>query len=451
MARCHPVMQKASDVPALGLHGHIDLTQSNDDKHENEWYRDFRPDYKIIEQPLHTPSKIHIIIIGAGAAGLNIAYKAARQFRREEVTFSIYEKNEDIGGTWLENRYPGCACDIPSHAYQWSFARSSDWSSYYAGSEEIWRYMKSWAVKEGLMEKVKFGHKVTRAEWNESQGRWRIEGVDRDGVSFTDEGRVLASCHGALNTWKYPDIAGIRSFRGKLMHSAQWDNNYSLEGKTVAVVGGGSSAVQIIPAIQPQVKKLMPYLRSPIWITAGFGAKYAAPGGSNFQYPEEQKQGFREDTDSHNQYCRDLESELNKRFLLMHLHSDDQKKSRQHVEDSMREQLGNNPRLTERLIPQYALGCRRMTPGSEYLSSLSRPNVEVVTESVVAVTEDGIIDASGNETKVDVIIFATGFDVTRPSYDIIGRNGRNLGKEWAEFPKGYLSIMAEGFPNMFCK
>jgi cation diffusion facilitator CzcD-associated flavoprotein CzcO len=131
----------------------------------------------------------------------------------------------------------------------------------------------------------------------------------------------------------------------------------------------------------------------------------------------------------------------------MHLHSDDQKASREFVTESMRKQLDGDSRLIEHLVPTYALGCRRMTPGSDYLSSLRRSNVDVITDSVIGVTEDGVIDASGTETKVDVIIFATGFDVTKPSYDIIGRNGRNLGEEWAEFPKGYLSIMAEGFPR----
>lgn len=135
----------------------------------------------------------------------------------------------------------------------------------------------------------------------------------------------------------------------------------------------------------------------------------------------------------------------------MHLHSTDQKSSREYVAASMRKKLGNDPRLTSRLIPEFALGCRRMTPGSEYLQSLRRDNVQVITDSAVEFTADGILDESGNETKVDVIICATGFDVTRPSYNILGRSGRNLGEEWAEFPKGYLSIMNDGFPNMFCE
>ena len=135
----------------------------------------------------------------------------------------------------------------------------------------------------------------------------------------------------------------------------------------------------------------------------------------------------------------------------MHLHSEDQKAPRQFVTDSMSKQLDGDKRLLTHLVPQYALGCHRMTPGSDYLPSLRRSNVNVVMDSVVGVTKDGVLDSSGRETRVDVTIFATGFDVTKPSYQIIGRNGRNLGEEWAEFPKGYFSIMAEGFPNIFCK
>ena len=135
----------------------------------------------------------------------------------------------------------------------------------------------------------------------------------------------------------------------------------------------------------------------------------------------------------------------------MHLRSKDQQLSREYVANDMRKKLGNDPVLTSKLIPQFALGCRRMTPGTEYLQSLRQSNVEVVTQSVARLTENGVVDSSGVERKVDVVICATGFDVTRPSYDIIGRDGRILGDEWADFPRGYLSIMAEGFPNMFCK
>ncbi len=192
-----PATSNGNQVPSLSLQPEL-AEPSVEYEHENEWYRNFHPDYSVIEEPVHSARPIRIVIVGAGAAGLNIAFKALRQFAPGTVSFNIYEKNEDVGGTWLENRYPGCQCDIPSHAYQWSFARNSDWSSYYSAAEEIWQYLKKWSSDNGLTELVKFGHRVKKAQWNEEAGLWEVEGVDRNGEPFMDSGNVLASCHGAL-------------------------------------------------------------------------------------------------------------------------------------------------------------------------------------------------------------------------------------------------------------
>ncbi|OQV02176.1 hypothetical protein CLAIMM_07414 isoform 1 [Cladophialophora immunda] len=413
-----------NEPPALSLKPRSTVNGEHISKptqeHENEWYRSVFSSngYTIQEQPLHTRRPIRMLIIGAGAGGLQVAYKALRQL--SDVTFTIYEKNADVGGTWLENRYPGCTCDIPSHSYQFTFWRKPDWKSYYAGAEEIRQYLKDFAVQNELEQFVKFRHKIEEARWNQDKG--------------------------------FPDIPGIQTFEGQVLHSAAWDDSVVLEGKKVAVVGGGSSAVQIIPSIQPQVGRLYAFLRSPVWITAGFGAKHAAPGGVNFDYSEEQKKEFERDPAALDKYCRDVEGELNKRFTLMHLDSEDQKASREYVADSMFKKLAGDPRLTSHLIPKYALGCRRMTPGSDYLQSLLKDNVEVISQSAVEVTPTGLIDSSGTHTEVDVIVFATGFDTSfSPSYTVVGQDGRTLRGEWGDFPKSYLSIMAEGFPNMFRK
>ena len=184
-------------VPALSPRPELSSTSSSR-PHENEWYRNFSPPtpYTITEKPLHTPRALRILIVGAGASGLNIAFKAARQLTN--VSFAIYEKNADVGGTWLENRYPGCTCDIPSHSYQWSFHRSPEWSSYYSSSEEIWTYLKKWAVESGVAQEVRLGHRVKEARWREEEGVWELEGTREDGTVFRDRGEVLASCHGAL-------------------------------------------------------------------------------------------------------------------------------------------------------------------------------------------------------------------------------------------------------------
>jgi cation diffusion facilitator CzcD-associated flavoprotein CzcO len=172
----------------------------NDDSttksHDNEWYRQNQTDYRILEQPLYTKRPLRMIIIGAGAAGLQIAYKAERQL--SSVTFQIYEKNHDVGGTWLENRYPGCTCDIPSHSYQWSFWRNPNWSSYYASAPEIWQYLKDFAVHFGLEKYVKLNHKVLEAKWNQGEGVWEVKVQGPHGNVFVDRGDILACCNGVL-------------------------------------------------------------------------------------------------------------------------------------------------------------------------------------------------------------------------------------------------------------
>ncbi|RFU26023.1 hypothetical protein B7463_g10312, partial [Scytalidium lignicola] len=415
--------------------------------HENEWYNQDFDGYRITEQPLFTKRRVRLVCVGAGAAGLQIAYKAERLL--ENVELQIYEKNNDVGGTWLENRYPGCTCDIPSHSYQFTWEKNPNWSKFYSSSEEIWRYMKHVATKYGLEKYVKFNTKVESATWDEEVGVWRLKLVGPDGTPFEDQCEILANGTGVLNSYKFPDLPGIEQFEGKLMHSAAWDSSYDLNGKTVVVIGGGSSAIQIIPNIQPVVGKLIPFLRSPVWVTTGFGAKYAAPGGTNFEYSKEQIETFQKDPAALAKYCRDIEGELNKRFTLMQRTSKDQKNSRELIANMMTEQLGN-AELAEKMIPKYDLGCRRMTPGPGYLQSLTKDNVQVVNKSVINFSKDGVVDESGVEHKADVVICATGFDVSfTPHFDVFGQNGANIKEEFGEVPKAYLSITAPKFPNLF--
>ncbi|KFY41588.1 hypothetical protein V495_04857 [Pseudogymnoascus sp. VKM F-4514 (FW-929)] len=416
-------------------------------EHENSWYNQDFDGYRITEEPIFTKKQLRIVCVGAGAAGLQIAYKAERLL--ENIDLQIYEKNSDIGGTWLENRYPGCTCDIPSHSYQFTWARNPNWSSYYASSEEIWQYFKDVATKYDLEKYVQFKTTVETATWDEKAGRWNIKLLSPEGQVVDDWCDILISASGVLNSWKYPNIPGLELFKGKLMHSATWDNNYDLTGKTVAVIGGGSSAVQIIPNIQPKVKNMIAFLRSPVWVTTGFGAKHAAPGGTNFQYSTEDINKFNTNPEEYNQYCRAIEGELNKRFNLMHIHSKDQKNSRDLISGIMKEKL-NNDTLAKKMIPDFALGCRRMTPGSGYLESLSKANVNVVHESVVRLTEAGIVDESGVEHQVDVVVCATGFDTSfAPHFKVVGQKGIDIREQFGDFPKGYLGITTENFPNFF--
>ncbi|KIW94128.1 uncharacterized protein Z519_05444 [Cladophialophora bantiana CBS 173.52] len=355
----------------------------NATQHENEWYRSHFSSngYAIQEQPLHTQWPMRVLIVRARAAGLQIAYKALKQL--SNVTFTIYEKNADVGGTWLENRYPGCTCDIPSHSYQFSFWRKPDWKSHYAGADEIRQYLRSFALENDLERHVNFGHRVEEAR-----------------------------------SWKCRDIPGVELFPGKVMHSAAWDDGVELE-----VLNNTPSLSRI---------KAMADLHL-------FRAD-----------SEEQKAAFASDEKALDKYCRDVEGELNKGFTLMHLDSIDQTTSREFAAKTMLQKLGGDPRQSCHLIPKYALGCRRMTPGTDYPQSLSKPNVDVVTDSAIEVTGNGMLDSSGKHMEVDIVIFATGLDTSFSlPYTVLGENSRNLRQKWGSFPKGYLSIIAEGFPNMF--
>lgn len=339
---------------------------------------------------------------------------------------------------------------IPSHSYQFVWAKNPNWSHYYSGSEEIWQYMKDVAVQHDLEKYMKLNTKVLSARWDEEAGLWRLKLKNlSDGTVFDDSCNVLINGTGVLNDFKLPEIPGIESYQGRIVHSARWDDKLDLTGKRVAVIGGGSSAVQLVPSIQPIVGKLYTFSRSPVWITTGFGARHAGPGGTNFKYSEDQLKAF-EDKPTHEHYCRDVEGELNKRFALMHLKSKDQAGARELVASIMADQLGHDEKLMNHLTPQFALGCRRMTPGSGYLQSLRAENVEMIPQSAVEFTKNGLVGEDGIEREVDVVICATGFSTSfTPHFEVHGRNGAEIHKQFGQFPVGYLGIAAENFPNLF--
>lgn len=238
--------------------------------------------YRIVEQPMGTKRTVKVILMGVGASTLNFLKKAEEQLQNVNIT--VYEKNKDVGGTWLENRYPGCACDIPSVNYQFSW-KIKLWSHYYSYSPEIWRYLKDIEEENDFIDKyIKLRHQIERAEWDEEAGLWRFEVKNlKTGETYTDEAEYFINAGGVLNNWKWPDIPGLHDFKGKLMHSAAYEEDYSLEGKKVAVIGAGSSGVQIVANIQKKVDKLYHWIRSPIWITAGFAQTWAGKDGANFE------------------------------------------------------------------------------------------------------------------------------------------------------------------------
>ncbi|KAM0326086.1 hypothetical protein ACHAQA_006679 [Verticillium albo-atrum] len=279
------------------------------DKHPNTWYRAFNPNFKIDEQPLHTRRPLRLIIIGAGACGLLAAYKATRQLKN--VTFVVYEKNNDVGGTWYENRYPGLEIDSPSHTYQWTFHRNPKWSKFQAPGREVLEYLKEWAVEADILKDVKLGHQVESVVWDDDKGVWEVQGQTAAGETFTDRAEITICVNGGLNTPKMLNVPGIDMFKRPMFHTGAWPEDIDLGGKTVAVIGGaGASGIQLIPAIQPLVRKLIVYQRSKFWGIKGEKSKFVGKAKQNFEYSEEQIHQFTKKPELAAQYQRDVEAEI---------------------------------------------------------------------------------------------------------------------------------------------
>ncbi|KID76808.1 Flavin monooxygenase-like protein, partial [Metarhizium brunneum ARSEF 3297] len=408
--------------------------------------------YQIVEKTLGEPRDLRIITVGAGASGLNLAYQIDKHM--QQVTHIVYEKNPEVGGTWYENKYPGCACDVPSHNYQFTWEPNPEWTNFYSSAPEILEYFKRLATKYELYRFIKLGHKVIHARWDGEQGIWnvKIENVS-DGSVIDDWCHFLINGSGILNNWKWPDIPGLDSFRGRLLHSAAWDPSADWRGKSVAVLGCGSSGIQIIPTIQPDVKKLITFIRTPTWITAGLAQSKAGPGGANFAFSEEQKQTFRGDPKAYMGYRKDIESELNSRFKFppqIIKDSPEQEEAVRFTVNGMKEKLGKDSPLLKHMLPTFAVGCRRPTPGNGYLEALTKENVRVVTDAISEIVPEGIKTSTGEILKVDMLICATGFDISFcPRYPVIGKDGISLGDQWKDKPEAYLSLAVPNFPNHF--
>ncbi|CAH0023717.1 unnamed protein product [Clonostachys rhizophaga] len=405
--------------------------------------------YKVSETRLGVARSLRVITVGAGAAGLNLAHQIDKHM--QNIEHVIYEKNPEVGGTWYENRYPGCACDIPSHSYQFTWEPNPRWKNFYSSAPEILQYFLAIAKKYDLYRFVKLSHQVVNAQWVEDDGIWRVTVKDlNSGAEIEDWCHFMISGSGILNNWKWPDIPGLHSFNGQLLHSAAWDPDVDWSGKTVAVLGSGSSGVQIVPTIQPDAKQLITFLRSPTWITAGFAQNKAGPNGANFAFSEERKREFETNPEAYMHYRKDVEAEINNRFSFIIKDSVEQADAVKFSSEEVKSKLGAGHPLLKYFLPDFSVGCRRTTPGNGYLEALTKDNVRVVTDPIVEVVPEGIILATGEVVKVDMFICATGFDISFcPRYPLIGKDGIQLGKQWEKKPEAYMSMAVPNFPNHF--
>ncbi|OZM73893.1 4-hydroxyacetophenone monooxygenase [Amycolatopsis antarctica] len=375
-----------------------------------------------------------VVIVGTGFSGLGMAIQLLKEGRED---FVILEKAQDVGGTWRDNTYPGCACDIQSHMYSYSFEQNPEWSRSFSSQPEIWEYMKGVARKYDLYRFVRFGQEMTGARWDAEEHRWYVNTKAGDVFS----GRFLVNGVGALHIPQIPRLPGVESFRGATFHSAQWDHDYDLRGKKVAVIGTGASAIQFVPQIAKDVEHLALFQRTPPWIMPK----------PDHEMPDWAKKVFAKVPGAQRAYRNFLYWMLEVRAVGFNGHPGvmklGQKLAKWNIDKGVKD-----PALRAKLTPDYTMGCKRVLVSNDYYPSLNRDNVEVVTDGVAEVREHSIVDTAGVEHEVDAIIFGTGFHVTDAFDDLemIGEGGRNLGKEWAgEGMQTHLGITVNGFPNLF--
>ncbi|KAJ5785362.1 uncharacterized protein N7503_010574 [Penicillium pulvis] len=401
----------------------------------------------------YKPRKMRVVTIGAGFSGLLMAHKIQHRFPelQDFVDHTIYEARSDVGGTWLINTYPGVQCDVPSHIYAFPFDPNPDWSRFYSSGEEIQNYIKSTVKKWNLDRDLQLNTKVAGAYWEEDAGRWRLV-IEHNGEQREEYCDILVSAQGVLVHHSWPDIPGLHDFRGHVTHSAHWDHDYDYSNKRIAVIGNGSSGIQITP----QMAKLpgtevINFMRSPAWVY------YRVPPSkhlgrdvedANPAYAEEEIQQFN-DPESHKDYRKGIISRTNKAFRLF-IKGENNEAAVKFGAQQMAEKLNYDPELCEKLIPKWEVGCRRVTPGPGYLEAFSRPNCNLSNSPITKITENAVHTEDGKVFECDVVICATGFDVShRPHYPIVGQNGVSLADKWAEEPESYLSVSTSGFPNYF--
>lgn len=382
-------------------------------------------------QPAADLRSVDVAIVGAGFAGLGAAIHLKRQGLDD---FLVFERGADVGGTWRDNTYPGCACDVPSHLYSFSFALNPDWPETFSGHAEIWDYLRRCVERFAVGSHLRLGHEVLDMAWDSGAGRWRIQ---TSHGPFT--ARVLISATGPLSTPSTPDIPGLTSFRGTTFHSAQWRHDHDLEGRSVAVIGTGASAIQIIPAIAPRVGRLTVFQRTPAWVMPWRNRRISRAERAVYRNVPAAMRLVRTGI----YWGREG---LAIGFQHPKVNRAVQRLAVRHLERQVRD-----PRLRAMLTPQYVLGCKRILLSNTYYPALQRHNVELVVDPIRELRPEGIVAADGREHPVDTIIFATGFHVTdAPTpHHIRGRDGCTLAQAWTPTMRAHLGTTVAGFPNLF--
>ena len=398
-----------------------------------------------------TINSFKVVIIGAGFSGLCTAIR----LQEMGILFQILEKNPDVGGTWLENQYPGCAVDTPNHFYSYSFNPNEKWTRHFSRRDEILAYINATVDKFDLRRHIRFNAEVTRAAFNETTARWQITFQTAEGGTETLDANAVVTAIGQLNRPFIPAVAGIDRFQGPLFHTARWDNSVDLAGKRVAMIGTGASAMQTGPSIAPDVGRLLVFQRTRHWAANNPNYHKEVSAGNRwaienipyfakwmrFQLFWAGSDGFHASLRMDPNWTQP-ESSLNEANHRM----------REMMIDHIRKELDGDEALLAKVVPPYPPYGKRMLRDNHWYRMLKRPNVDLVTEAIDHIAEDSIVTKDGTVHPVDVIITATGFTASKMLWpmDIEGRGGRTIRGTWGDDdPRAYLGITAPGFPNLF--
>ncbi|MGQ0622222.1 MAG: flavin-containing monooxygenase [Panacagrimonas sp.] len=380
-----------------------------------------------------TKTDFDTLIVGTGFAGLGMAIKMKEDGLED---FVILERAQDVGGTWRDNNYPGCACDVQSHLYSFSFEQNPDWSRMFARQGEIWAYLRACSDKYGLGSHLRFGADVNGARWDEAKQHWTVS--TRDGRVFT--ARVLISGMGGLSNPTIPKIKGMENFRGVQFHSAQWRHDVDLKDKRVAVIGTGASTIQFLPQIRKLAGRVDLYQRTPPWIVPKPDRAISAIERALFKrFPRLQ-----------DLYRKAIYWMLEARVLGFTVDPRLMKLFELVARGHLRRQV-KDPVLRQKLTPDYTIGCKRILISDDYYPALSQANVEVITDGVDEIRADSVVASDGTERPIDVIIWGTGFHAADPVPRGVfhGREGIDILDAWKDGAEAYKGTTMVGFPNLF--
>jgi cyclohexanone monooxygenase len=374
---------------------------------------------------------MRVAIIGAGLGGIAAAVKLKRSTSAE---FVVFEQSAGVGGTWYDNRYPGCEVDVHSHAYSFSFLKY-DWKRTHATQPELLAYAEHVVERFGLTPHLRLNTRVTDLVWEESTSTYTLSTADGDSHEFD----VVISALGLLSVPRYPEWPGLETFAGPCFHTSRWED-HDLTGKSVAVVGTGSTAVQIIPAIAPVAGQVHVFQREPGWVEPK----------NEREYTERERWMFRNVPLVQRLHRARIFHQGNKRFKGYDVGSRRQRRMREVCERFIAGSIAD-PQTRAAVTPGYPWGCKRPVLSSTFYPALNRDNVELVPHAVTRVTPTAVVDATGTTRDIDVLILSTGFQPTKflAGLDVKGRDGRSIHDVWRERASAFLGITVPGFPNFF--